>query len=235
MQKLLSLAIAAAAIAAAPAAAVTYDAFASFNGVNGNGNFNYGYTDGTTLTSFDFSGTNGACALGTGSTCLYATALGNLPQASIGGSYPTVNVPTDAVLVHPGNSDAQSNYVGFVATTGGSYNYTIDLQSRGIDTTDGIGYRSFTSVGGVVTLGARNVIPTYLATATLAGTQSLAVGSVFGVIVDRNGIYYGDSTGVKFVVDGPSAVPEPAVWGLMIAGFAMVGAAARRRSAVVAA
>lgn len=33
------------------------------------------------------------------------------------------------------------------------------------------------------------------------------------------------------LLDGVSltAVPEPATWGLMIAGFAMVGAAARRR------
>lgn len=40
------------------------------------------------------------------------------------------------------------------------------------------------------------------------------------------------SNGVAFELDdvaGTAAVPEPAVWGLMIAGFGMVGAAARRR------
>lgn len=39
------------------------------------------------------------------------------------------------------------------------------------------------------------------------------------------------------LLDGVSltAVPEPATWGLMIAGFGLVGAAARRRRAVVAA
>lgn len=41
------------------------------------------------------------------------------------------------------------------------------------------------------------------------------------------------SEGVAFEFDdiAVTAVPEPATWGLMIAGFAMVGAAARRRNA----
>ena len=45
------------------------------------------------------------------------------------------------------------------------------------------------------------------------------------------------STGVAFEIDdvAGSAVPEPAAWALMLAGFGMVGAAARRRKAAVVA
>ncbi len=46
-----------------------------------------------------------------------------------------------------------------------------------------------------------------------------------------NGGYTANSVGTLAVTQ----VPEPATWGLMIAGFAMTGLAARRRKAVVAA
>lgn len=237
MNKLMAAATLAVAVAAAPAVAVTYDAFASFNGVNGNGQFNYGYTDGVALTSFDASGTGGTCALGAGSTCLYASAVGNLPQASVGGSYFTVAVPTDAILVHPGDSASLSDFAGFVATNAGSYSYTIAVESVGRDTINGTGYRTFTALGGVVTsLGARSLLPTYTSTGTLSGTQTLALGETFGVIVDYNGGYGGDSTGLNFTVnDAAATVPEPAAWGLMIAGFVIVGASMRRRSRSVVA
>ncbi len=237
MNKLLVTLSLAAAVVAAPAAAVSYDAFTSFNGVNGSGSFNYGFTDNTTLTSFNVSATNGLCALGTGSTCLYYSDTGNLPQASIGGSYSTVAVPANAILVHPGNAATLSDYIGFVAPNAGSYTYTINLESVGTDTGTGTGYRTFTSLAGVVTsLGTRSLLPTYTSTGTLTGTQTLALGEVFGVIVDFNGDYGGDSTGVNFsIATVPATVPEPATWGLMIVGFGMVGFSARRRRNVVAA
>ncbi|MDB5710205.1 MAG: hypothetical protein JWL96_2275 [Sphingomonas bacterium] len=86
---------AAALLAASPALAAA--AFPSFNGTNGNGGFSYGYTDGGVLTVF--TGTGG-CALNGPSTCLHAD-FGNLPQASVGGSYPTVSVPSDASCCTP--------------------------------------------------------------------------------------------------------------------------------------
>ena len=215
-----------AAVGAGPAAAATYDAFSSFNGVNGAGGFTYGYTDGATLTAFDTTTLGGVCALGAGSTCLYASSQGNLPQASVGGGYPTVSVPADAILVHPGDSQSLSDFAGYTAASAGAYSYAITLKSVGIDTVDGTGYRTFTALGGVVTLGARAQLPTYQSTGSLTGTQTLAPGEMFGVIVDDNGNYGGDSTGLNFSI---TAVPEPAAWGLMLAGFGMVGAAARRR------
>lgn len=212
--------VSAAALAATPALAA--EAFPSFTGVNGNGGFYYGSTDGVTLTAFD---TNGACALNAPSTCLHASSA-NLPQASVGGTFPTVTVPTDAVLLHPGDSNLLSVYSAYLAGSTSTYGYTINLQSVGIDTTTGVGYTPFTAVGGVVTLGARGVLSTYLSTATLTGTQFLTAGQSFGVIIDRNGSYNGDSTGLNFAI---SAVPEPATWAMMLVGFGMVGFGLRSR------
>jgi len=45
----------------------------------------------------------------------------------------------------------------------------------------------------------------------------------------------GGPTGLNVDVSGVAFVPEPATWGLMIAGFGMVGYAARRRRAAVTA
>ena len=216
-------------VGATAASALTYDAFASFNGVNGNNGFTFGYTDSTTLTAFDFSGTGGQCILG-GPVCLYSTANGQLPQASIGGSAGTVSVPSDAILVHPGNSATLSDFASFTSSTAGAFTYKIALKSVGIDTTNGVGYTPFTVLGGVVTLGTRGVLPTYGSAVTLTGTQTLLPTQAFGVIVDDNGVYYGDSTGLNFTVSDVAAVPEPATWGLLIAGFAMVGYGLRRRT-----
>ena len=62
----------------------------------------------------------------------------------------------------------------------------------------------------------------------------------FGVIAGQsytvafNGIANGDTTSF---IDGVAltAVPEPASWALMLAGFGLIGVAARRRSATIAA
>ena len=232
MNKLFSIAAIVVAMAAAPVVAATYVAFPSFNGVNGNGGFTYGFTDGEFLSAFDTSTVNGGCVFGAGSTCLYSSAFGFLPQASVGGSYSTVSVPADMILVHPGNSGALNVYGAFVAPTAGTYTYKIDLKSVGIDTTDGTLYTAFTSVGGVVVAGATGALPTYQSTGTLTGSTTLAAGQLFGVFVNRNTSYGGDSTGLNITI---SDVPEPAMWGMMLAGFALVGVVARRRTLVVTA
>ena len=228
MNKILASTLVALTLAAAPAVATTYVSSTSFNAVNGNGGFSYGYSDGTTAVAFD---SNTGCVI-SGSICLHSAAQGNLPQASLGGTAGTVNVPADKVLLHPGNSDSLSVYGAFVAPTTSEYSYTIDLQSIGTDTTDGTRYTPFTSIGGVVTLlGGGGALPTYLSTGSLSGTIVLAAGEQFGVIIDRNTVYYGDSTSFVATV---GAVPEASTWVMLVAGFGLVGAAARRRKSVAA-
>lgn len=232
MKRNIILALASAALAAAPATAVTFSAFASFSSANGNGGFIYGYTDKTTLTAFDSAASGSACAI-TGSNCLYSAALGVLPLASVGGALATISVPTDAVLVHPGDSDLLSSYVSFTAPRAGTYTYSISVQTLGDNSTTGIGYTPFSAASGLISLGNRGVLSTsQFDFTTLTGTVALGIGEAFGVIIDRNGDYIGDSTGIKYSI---TAVPEPAVWATLLTGFAMVGVVARRRKATVAA
>jgi hypothetical protein len=225
--KILGLAALAAA-AANPAAAASFDAYDSFNGVNGNGGFIYGYTAGTTTgVTFDTSATGGACPLGQGNgTCLYSGGLGNIPFAQKGGSFPTVADAGARLVLHPGDADDQSVFAGFVAQTAGTYSYNISLESIGRDTTNGVGY-TFFRFDGTPNAGTRGVLPTFGSATTLSGKVSLGAGDIFGVIVDRNGNYGGDSTALSF----SAAVPEPATWGMMLVGFGMVGAVLRRRTA----
>ena len=70
--------------------------------------------------------------------------------------------------------------------------------------------------------------PTY----SYSGSAFLTAGDVLSTIINRQGNYGSDSTGENFTVS--SAVPETASWMLMIAGFGLVGVAARRRTAVAA-
>ena len=78
-------------------------------------------------------------------------------------------------------------------------------------------------------------------TVTLTGGSSLALG-IFGVAsVNFNGAAPADyrlgfaSAYVDPTVTFSAAVPEPASWALLIAGFGMTGAALRRRTALLAA
>lgn len=82
--------------------------------------------------------------------------------------------------------------------------------------------------------------PSAAAEATCRSGNSLAFGGVVGVtdtfgrplpgarIVAASGIAY-DARGVP-----PGAVPEPATWAMLVAGFGLVGSALRRRSAAPA-
>ena len=58
----------------------------------------------------------------------------------------------------------------------------------------------------------------------------------YGVVYDGTGVglgFYGPASADNFAIPG-SDVPEPASWALMIVGFGLVGAAARRRSMATA-
>ena len=60
----------------------------------------------------------------------------------------------------------------------------------------------------------------------------LGVGDSVGFIIDKQGIYNNDSTGVNVTLF--NVVPEPATWALMIVGFGLVGTALRRKALVAA-
>lgn len=220
-----------AAAVAAPAAAVTYDAFTSFNGVQGNGGFTYGSYDGSQFTAY--TGANGCGPLIPGTTCL---SDGGLPGVfkSNSGAYTSgsVLVPGDALILHPGSSAGQSSAVFFTAPTAGIYSvfvsaFVADTNPSGVTVYGLVGGQSDTAL---VTLGSGN----------LSFSQNypffdLQAGDTVGIAINYDGAYFNDSTGLNFTLTGPGAVPEPASWALLIAGFGLTGAAMRRRRAVTVA
>jgi len=61
------------------------------------------------------------------------------------------------------------------------------------------------------------------------GAAFTCIGNPPAETVDVNGIISNGPRSGRFVLGTAQAVPEPATWALMIGGFAMAGAAARRR------
>jgi hypothetical protein len=230
MIRKLFVACATAALLPAAASAVSYDAFSSFNGTQGAGNFYYGEANAATPgTSGVFFTANTNCFIDN-STCLQLAADHDVPGFTKGGSpafqYGTVNVPQDRLLAHPDN-DSDQTFIAFVAPTAGTYTFTAsfniqDINPTGvgislIETTAGGLPLIFTSIGSI---DANNQTFTYTRTFTLTASQAVGFG------LDNAGNYSNDSTGVNLTV---SAVPEPASWAMMIGGFGLIGAAARRR------
>ncbi len=218
-----------AGLAAAPAAAVTYDAFSSFNGTQGAGNFTYGITDGTTFTPF---AATTSCFI-SGSICLQLAANSDVPgvtKSSVPSvQYGSVNVPTDRLLLHPGTTDSQSVYVMFTATVAG--NYTLQSLSNVQDIRPtGVGISFFYDpVGPGYFLSSEGLIDSQNPSFSYSNGGFLAVGESVGLIFDRDGNYFNDSTGLNLTLTG--GVPEPASWAMLIAGFGLTGAAMRRRVA----
>ncbi len=222
----ISLFAAAALFSAAPLAAATFDNAASFTTVQGTGGFSYGSFDGTTFTAFD-SNTN--CVIGN-VTCLRSSSVA-LPSAFKGdgsaATSGTVILTPGKVIVHPGQSTS-SVYVAWTASGAYHYDYTAEFTQQ--DTgSQSVGITEFyTPFGGTTQFFSRIVQDTSLPDFITGYFVDAAAGDTIGYIIDKDGDYSHDSTGVAFTVTGQ--VPEPASWALMIVGFAMVGIAARRRA-----
>ena len=225
------LAAAALALASvAPASAVTYDAFASFTGVQGNGGFSYGTTDGTVFTPF---AVNTNCYLA-GALCLadLPFSVAAVSKSATAFTQGGVVVPTDRLVVVPVAS-ALSTYVAF--TIGQTNDYTYSAEFNQQTSNPALGdvtiTEFYTPLGGTTQLFPTGGVNQGQPDIFTGFSTFLSAGDVIGYIIDKNGDNTSDGTGVSFVV---SQVPEPASWALMIAGFGMVGVASRRRSALAA-
>ena len=64
---------------------------------------------------------------------------------------------------------------------------------------------------------------------TRSGTVTLEQGQFLAFIVNPGSSYSNDSTGLNFTLTS-SAAPEPATWAMIILGFGVVGARARRKA-----
>ena len=223
-----------AAVASAPASAVTYDAFTTFNGVQGAGNFTYGSVD-DAITAGALFGASTNCFIA-GSTCLQAAPNFDVPGAtkSIVASfqYGSVNVPTDRLLLHPGPLSSNGGvFITYTAPVSGAFslNSTVSIQDINPSGIAAIFRLQSGAAPASFFGGASLTMPGQ--TYNYATTGFLSAGDVLSVVILRDGSYNNDSTGVNFAV---SQVPEPASWAMLIAGFGLTGAVMRRRRAVAA-
>lgn len=210
---------------ASGAHAATYDAFSSFNGVQGAGGFSYILLPGP--------GGGTPSPLVASSSCVVTSDFCLQAGSGLPGAYKSLTefsensyvVPDDRLLVHPGTSSAIGIF--FTAPEAGIYDYSVsfnvlDRSPSGValvEITNSSGAPEATVLGGI---GSR------LPSLTRNGTVTLAQGQFLAFVVNNAGNYSNDSTGVNFTLTS-GAVPEPASWALMIAGFGGAGAMLRRR------
>lgn len=216
---------------AIPASAGTWDAFTSFDGTPLPGQFAF-----ATINP-DFSGGFGSALLtqscDIGEICITSNEpVNSAPFASkslTAGTFGSIIIPDDRLVLHPGVTDNISVAVTFFAPATGEYRIDTLFSIQDISPS-GVGISEFFNPAGngfsdvfltpVTSLDA--LTPSY----TNSSVRFLLAGEALGYLIDRQGEFRNDATGVKFTV---TSVPEPASWALMIAGFGIVGVAARRR------
>ena len=165
-------------------------------------------------------------ALAAATAATPATAAFTLNNSLGGDGFVVSNSPTVFTL-YSNNDDIDNNVTSFTqvagaaATISGKWRfYTFDVDGSSFDPAGFV-------INGVLTQLTTNGIAR---PATQTGTFSFAVneGDTYGFFVRSTDGALGRGV---FTV---GAVPEPASWAMLIAGFGLVGAVARRRRAVAA-
>lgn len=230
-------AVAALALVAVPATATTYDATTDFSTTSPTGTWSYGFgtlgtsfAAATTFTSFASGAVGWQPSSTTSSTPLVSRLSG--PAPANGGS---AWIPNDRLVLHPGPTASEDAIVRFTAPSAGVYAISgmfgiIDYGATGVVVAAfGPSGQLFSqqlnfAAPGFGQYGDRYDFAQHL---TLAAGDSLSFG------VRNGGFFFNDSTAFALSIrEVGGAVPEPASWALLIAGFGLVGAVARRRQAV---
>lgn len=214
-------------LAASAASATTYDALAYFTPASAvSGPFQFGSTSGGVFTQFP---TGGACLL-QNTVCLTSGNYLGVYKSIDGAAHPgsgTVDVPGNALILHPGSAGEIATIL-FTAPTTGLYNLSANFFQATNTNANSVNLYNF--------FGGQSLFATLTAASpTYSGSLSnftLHAGDVVGVGVEYAGNYQFDSTGVNFTL---TAVPEPATWGFMVLGFGVAGVSMRRRTAARAA
>lgn len=208
-----------AALVAMPAAAVTtYTSHAAFDAAV-TGETTFGFDEGNSTNHYHVAANPYArSGIGFADNVTAAdTATGGEPILFLIGKAATPNYGVDFLSF-------QNTQVGVSA----------DITSRGV-TAIGFDYASYI-VGGAATVSVNGGIPVALA---VTGTPSFigftSATPITDLKVDFPTAYSFDLTSVSYAGAVAGAVPEPASWALLVAGFGVVGAAGRRRRATVVA
>ena len=228
-------------LAAAPTSAVTYDLYDSFNGLASAGNFNFIQFQASNLNARSPLKAAGTCYPGvqcltfngviTTETNLFF--LKNVSGATInfGGN----NFLASTLIFHPGKTyDAG---VIFVAPTTGYYRGNAAFSLTTTNTPTGVKLSNYKlSSSGVMTKLSDLLLSASKRSDSASGTIFLNAGEGMGFGINLNGTLATsndhDSTSISYQIE---AIPEPASWMLLIAGFGMTGAVLRRRPTPAAA
>jgi PEP-CTERM motif len=225
---------------AGAAGATTYDAVADFSTSSSTGIFSYGTgvtgTDFTPYTNFNLN------CLGAGTAC-WQTAMPILEVPAVvknttGATLNpgTVVLPTDVLLVHPGQST--DSIVRFTVPVTGTYHVSgffeiLDTNPTGVNAI--IAVDDLSIVASVpLQFPAATHPGTPGASFPFSGTFFAPAGTFIDYGVNNAGNFLNDSVGLSLTF---TTVPEPASWALMLVGFGAGGVALRasRRKTVVAA
>ncbi|CAM3043992.1 hypothetical protein SPAN111604_01060 [Sphingomonas antarctica] len=235
--------VAAAAFALAPvtANAITYDAVSSFSSGNPSGSWAYGTGAGST-GFVPFSTYSSTCFGQSGFAChSFGDYQGVGLNTTAGDVNPpglsTVAIPNDELWLHPADgAGATDTVVTFLVSTTSTYSVSGLFQRLSNAASNGSGNGVLVSIyNGASLLYSSSALagtPAAATQATFNFTQALAAGSTVSFVVNNNGNYQYDSTGLSASI---AAVPEPAQWALMIGGFGVVGVTMRRRRSAAAA
>ena len=228
-------------LAAAPTSAVTYDLYDSFNGLASAGNFNFIQFQASNLNARSPLNVAGTCYPGV--QCLTFNGvittetnllfLKNVSGATInlGGN----NFLASTLIFHPGKTyDAG---VIFVAPTTGYYRGNAAFSLTTTNTPTGVKLSNYKlSSSGVMTKLSDILLSASKRSDSASGTIFLNAGEGMGFGINSNGTLPtsndNDSTSISYQIE---AIPEPASWMLLIAGFGMTGAVLRRRPTPAAA
>ncbi len=127
-------------------------------------------------------------------------------------------------------------------TADGTYNYSLAFSLAGLRAGQASLKGRFAADNGVlgITLngtpinGSGGGFTDWTAFSSVAGSFVAGI-NVLTFRVSNFGQAEGNPSGLRVELSGTDSVPEPASWALMIVGFGMVGVAARRRKAALAA
>jgi hypothetical protein len=227
--------LAAALSTAAPASAATYDAVGDFS-IASNPNGAWAYGTGVAGSSFTALPDAHSGLFGSPNFDYWQVAdpvdLVPLVGKNTGAGpivSSTVLIPTGVLDIHPGPDT--DTIVQWTAPTAGKYTLSTSFELLDI-TPSGViaevydnGAQLFTST--LTSPGANQGTDTPGQSVSFSDTLNLNAGDRLSFAVNNDGNFLFDSTGLTATIS--SAVPEPASWAMMLAGFGGLGAAMRMR------
>ena len=160
---------------------------------------------------------------------------GNLSSGQFQPLTPQLNYIPDGATVAYSNGGTITQVIAATAVAGQTYTLRVDLGFRKDVTMQGFAYLAvgpFYTGAMVMATPASTPVDftgdwlTYSASYTATAADA---GQSIGIMLGAAGVQ-GDFDNVR--LDATAAVPEPAAWSLLIAGFGVTGAALRRRAAV---